>query len=109
MLKNAGRPWHPDQVSHARLAVISGLVLLAAAVVLSGGPFGDYAGASMPYQDPTPEMLHKQAAEVAALRHDLVTRLQISALAGPIGLTALSYGLWTWRNNRRSSETGTDQ
>jgi hypothetical protein len=55
----------------------------------------------MPYQHPTPEMLHKQDAEVAALRQDLVTRLQISALVGLFGLTALGYGLWRWRSKSR--------
>jgi hypothetical protein len=89
--------------------VISGLVLLAAAVVLPCGPLGDYAGASMPYQDPTPEMLHKQAAEVAALGHDLAVRLQVSALIGLVALAALGYGLWSWRGTRRSTDTETER
>ncbi|NJC71691.1 hypothetical protein HC031_18480 [Planosporangium thailandense] len=89
-------------MSRSRLALICGIVLVAAAFVIPCRLFGDYAGASMPYQDPTSEMLRKQAAEVAALRHELVTRLEISALVGVVGMTALGWGLWTRRQERRN-------
>src|SRR5438132_487236 len=52
-------------VTRFRLAALFGAVLVAAAGVLLCGVLGDQFAASLPYQDPTPEMLHQQAAQLA--------------------------------------------
>lgn len=94
-------------MSRPRLALIVGVVLVAAAFLLPCGALADHAGASMPYQDPTADMLQQQAAELAALRQQIVTRLQISSLIGLTGLAGIAYGLWVRRRNRRSIDQPT--
>ncbi|ROT31386.1 hypothetical protein EF879_17595 [Micromonospora sp. HM5-17] len=75
-----------------------GALLLVGACVLPCGPIGDKVGAMFPYQDPTPEMLRRQAAEVAEAHRVLVTRLWIAAGVAVAGLALLAYGIWRrWR------------
>jgi hypothetical protein len=87
-------------VLRARLALVGGVLLLVAACVLPCGPFLDEGAASIPYQDPTPEMLQKQDAEIAAAREALAIRLWITAAVALVGLAATAYGLWQWRRRR---------
>ncbi|GGM33168.1 hypothetical protein GCM10011608_17070 [Micromonospora sonchi] len=86
----------------ARLALTIGVVLFVASCVLPCGPLLDEIGASFPYQDPTPEMLEKQAAEIAAAEQALAARLQITVGVVLVGAAATAYGLWAWHRTRRS-------
>ncbi|MFI6757973.1 hypothetical protein ACIBF5_02335 [Micromonospora sp. NPDC050417] len=86
----------------ARVALILGVVFLLAACVLPCGPLNDELGASFPYQDPTPEMLQKQAVEIAQARQALAARLRITAVVAFVGLVATGYGLWRWSRTRRA-------
>jgi hypothetical protein len=76
-------------VSRIRAAYIFGTLLLVAACALPCASFVELSGSSMPYQDPTAEMIQEQAAEVTELEHQLVTRaliasgLAIAGLRGP--------------------------
>jgi hypothetical protein len=76
-------------VIRLRLVAILGAVLLLAAAVLLCGSLGDEFATSLPYQDPTPDLLHQQAVEMAAARHNTITRLWISGSLAIVGLTAL--------------------
>jgi hypothetical protein len=76
-------------VIRLRLIAILGAVLLGAATILLCGTIGDQFAASLPYQDPTPDMLQQQVADMATARHNAITRLWISAGLAIIGLTAL--------------------
>ncbi|MEO3746083.1 hypothetical protein [Plantactinospora sp. B5E13] len=84
-----------------RLALAAGALLVVGACVLPCGPLADEMGASFPYQDPTPEMLLRQAAEIAEARRVLVTRLWIAAGVAVVGLALLLYGIWRWRRRPR--------
>ena len=99
--------WHAGAMTGTRLAFITSLGLLIAACLLPCGTFAEWSGTSLPYQDPTPEMLQKQAEETAALEDALFVRLSISAALGLASLGAFGYGLRRWRGHRRSA--GQDQ
>jgi hypothetical protein len=86
----------------ARLAVILGSVLLVVACALPCLPFADLSGASLPYQDPTPDMLHKQAADIAAARTNFIISLLVSTILTLTGIGGVSYGIWTRRAKRRN-------
>jgi hypothetical protein len=86
--------------------MVLGFALLMTALILPCGPSADYAGASLPYQDPTPELLDRQAAEIAAIKHELVARFRVSALVALVGFAAIGYATWTWRRRRRRGGTG---
>jgi LPXTG-motif cell wall-anchored protein len=83
-----------------RLVVIGGMLFLVTACLLTCGPFAEWSGASMPYQDPTPEMLQQQTTEVEALRHTLLVRSAMSLVLGLAGLGAFGYLLWRRRRER---------
>jgi hypothetical protein len=84
-------------VSRLRIAYVAGTLLLVAACALPCASFAELSGASIPYQDPTPEMVQKQAAETAALEHQLVMRAWIGGALASAGLVALIYA----RRHRR--------
>jgi hypothetical protein len=85
----------------ARLALTAGIVLLVASCLLPCLPFFDVAGMSMPYQDPTPEMLAKQAADVAAAERRFTVHAAIAGVLAVLGLAALVYA-WKHRRPRRT-------
>jgi hypothetical protein len=64
-----------------------GWVLIALSVVLSCVAGSFYAGATMPYQDPTPEMLAQQAKDVRAAGIQML-------IGGTLGLACLVAGIW---------------
>jgi hypothetical protein len=84
-------------MSRARIACGVGAVLLPTAFALPCLTFADLAGNAVPYQDPTAQMLAKQAADDAALYAQLVTRLWIGGVLAVIGVAALVYA---WRHRR---------
>ncbi|MFJ8582061.1 hypothetical protein [Micromonospora sp. NPDC093277] len=88
-------------MSRARLALTAGVLLLVASCMLPCLPFLDLSGVSMPYQDPTPEMLEKQAADVAAAEHRLTVHTAIAGALALIGLAAFSYA-WKHRRSRKT-------
>jgi hypothetical protein len=90
-------------VTRAWTALAAGLVLLATAFVVPCLTFADWAANGLPYQDPTTEMLQKQAADDAALRSQLVTRLWIGGGLAALGVAALIYA---WRHRRGRSLLG---
>jgi hypothetical protein len=78
-------------VSRARLAFVVGIVLLVTACLTPCATFSELAGTSLPYQDPTAEMLQRQAAEVAALERRLGTLAWIAGGLAIAGLVLLIY------------------
>lgn len=90
-------------MSRARLALAAGLLLLVAACLLPCLPLLDMSGSSIPYQDPTPEMLEEQAADVAAAERRLAA---YAAIAGVLAVLALAAFVYAWKHRRH---TGTDR
>ncbi|MFC0004451.1 hypothetical protein [Micromonospora siamensis] len=88
-------------MSRARLATIVGILLLVAACLLPCVPFGDWAGGSLPPQDAPPDVLERQAAEIAAARHRLVLALAGAGVLAALGVAALVHG-----RRRRGGEPG---
>jgi hypothetical protein len=84
-------------MSRARLALAAGVLLLVAACLLPCFSFVLDAGSALPYQDPTPEMLAKQAAENAAAERRLAVFAVIGGILAVLGLIALVYA---WRHRR---------
>lgn len=80
-----------------RLAVAAGVLLIVASCLVPCAPFADYAADSLPYQDPTLEMLKKQAEQIAAAEHRLAVHAAIAGVLAVLGLAALIYA---WRNRR---------
>ncbi|WP_165949688.1 hypothetical protein [Micromonospora sp. KC207] len=52
---------------------------------------------SLPYQDPTPEMLEKQAADLAAAERRLAMCAAVADALALVGVAALAYA---WRRRR---------
>jgi hypothetical protein len=92
----------------APLARYAGIALFVVAILLPCVPFMDVGGYSMPYQDPTPDMLKQQAADVAAAEHRLAVAITISGVLGVCGLIALIYARRQDRS-RKASNQGPDQ
>ena len=88
-------------MSRARLAMTAGVLLLIASCLLPCLPFLDLSGISMPYQDPTPEMLEKQAADITAAEHRLAVHAAIAGALAVIGLAAFIYA-WKHRQTRKA-------
>jgi hypothetical protein len=78
-------------MSRTRLALTAGVILFVASCVLSSLAFLDLAETSMPYQDPTPEMLEKQAADIAAAERMFTVSTAIAGALALIGLAAFFY------------------
>jgi hypothetical protein len=91
------RLWQPVAMPRVRLAVTAAVLLLVVSCLVPCAPFADYAATSLPYQDPTPEMLKKQAAEIAAAEHRLAIHAAIAGVLAVLGLAALIYA---WKNRR---------
>lgn len=87
-------------MTRSRLFLAIGLVLLAVAAVVPLGTLGALAGTSLPYQDPTPQLLEQQAARIASLQRELAVRASISGvlLAG----SALTL-VHAWRRRRTTA------
>lgn len=92
-------------MTRARLSLIAGIVMIVAACVLPCWTFVALSAASLPYQDPTPEMLAEQAAEVSALERALVLDLSIAAVLALLGVLACVYG---FRRQRHRPSAGPD-
>lgn len=88
---------HAGPVKRAWLSTGAGVALVAVACVLPCWTFTDLAGAALPYQDPTPEMLAEQTAEVSQLQKTLMLQLSIAAPLTLLGALALIYGVRRWR------------
>ncbi len=88
-------------MSRGRLALTAGVLLLVASCMLPCLPFLELSGISMPYQDPTPEMLEKQATDIAAAEHRLAVHAAISGALALIGLAAFFYA-WKYRRSRKA-------
>lgn len=86
-------PCHADAVFRFRLAILAGLVLVAVACCLPTFTFLELSGTSLPYQDPTPDMLQQQASEVADLERELAVRLVIGAGLGAFGVALAVVGV----------------
>lgn len=84
-------------MSRARLALTAGILLLVTSCLLPCVPLAEVSGGSMPYQDAPPELLTKQAAEVAAAEHRLVVA---AAVAGALFVVALLAFWYAWRHRR---------
>jgi hypothetical protein len=67
-------------MARSRLALSAGILLLIASCLLPCLPLMDMAGNSMPYQDPKPEMVTKQAADISAAQHRLVVAAAIGGV-----------------------------
>jgi hypothetical protein len=78
-----------------RVAFPVGVLLLVGAFVLPCLSWLDLSAASLPYQDVSPDLAQKQAADMAALDRELGIRLWIGAAMAFLGLTALGYALGT--------------
>ena len=85
--------WHPGVVICAKIAVASSAVFLLAAILLPCGPFLRWSAASLPYQDPTPEMVKRQAAELADLERTLLVHIGISVVLALASLAAFGCAL----------------
>ena len=90
-------------MSRARLALTAGVLLLVASCMLPCLPFLDLSGISMPYQDPTPEMLEKQAADIAAAERRLAVYAAVAGALAVIGLAAVVYA-FTHRRSRKAGQ-----
>lgn len=88
-------------MTRARLSLITGIVLLSVACLLPCGVLAEWSGASLPYQDPTPDMLENQAAEVAILEKKLIVYVVVSGTLALLGICASAYGLRRGRAYRR--------
>jgi hypothetical protein len=86
-------------MTRVRLAVTVGVLLVLGSCVLACVPFLDLSADSLPYQDPTPEMVKKQAADIAAAEHKLAVHVWIAAALAVVGLAALIYA-WCRRKPR---------
>ena len=97
--------WQPTAMSRSRLISAAGTFPLLAACVLPCDPLADYVGNAMSYQDPTDKMLEQQAAQAAAIEHQLVIRTSIASVLAILGLTALIYALRLRRSRKTDPET----
>ncbi|MQA82850.1 MAG: hypothetical protein GEV10_31095 [Streptosporangiales bacterium] len=87
-------------MTRSRVFLAVGLVLLAVALVVPLGTLGALAGTSLPYQDPTPQLLDEQAARIASLQRDLAVRASISGILIAGSALTLVYA----RRRRRVSD-----
>ncbi|EWM66789.1 MULTISPECIES: hypothetical protein [unclassified Micromonospora] len=92
--------WEPVAMSRARLALTAGVLLLVASCMLPCLPFLDLSGISMPYQDPTPEMLEKQAIDIAAAERKLALYAATAGALAVVGLAAVIYAFRHRRSRR---------
>ncbi|MBB5829333.1 hypothetical protein [Micromonospora carbonacea] len=86
-------------MSRARLALSVGILLLLAACLLPCLPLFQVAGMSLPYQDPTPELLRQHAANVAAAERRLAVCVAVAGALALLGLVALALA-YAWRRRR---------
>lgn len=75
------------------------LVIVAACTPLE--PILNWASGGLPYQDPTEEMLAKQAAEQAAAARNAMFWLVVAGALAAIGVALLVAGIWGVRRTRR--------
>ncbi len=85
------------EMPRARLALTAGVLLLIASCLLPCLPLLDLSGVSMPYQDPTPGMIEKQTADIAAAEHRLALH---AAIAGALALLGLAAFFYAWKHRR---------
>ncbi|GAA4437707.1 hypothetical protein [Phytohabitans houttuyneae] len=88
-------------MSRSRLALNAVAILFVASCALSSLAFLDLAQTSMPYQDPTPEMLEKQAADIAAAERLFTVSTAIAGALALIGLAAFFH----FRKHRQTRTT----
>ncbi len=94
-----GGLWEPVVMSRSRVALSVGVLLLLASCLLPCLPLLQVAGTSLPYQDPTPEMLQQHAANVAAAERRLAVCAAVAAALALLGLAALVLA-YVWRRRR---------
>lgn len=82
-------------MSRVRLALAAGFFLLVAACLLPCFSFLGMSGSSLPYQDPTPEMLEQQATDVAAAEQRFV---MYAAVAGVLAVLAVVAFIYAWKH-----------
>jgi len=98
------RACHAGLVTRARFSVIAGVAMIVIGCALPWRTFGEWSAASLPYQDPTPEMVAEQAARVSALEQALLIELSVAVVLASLGVFACSYG---FRQRARSVGRGT--
>lgn len=81
------------------------MIVVACALPLR--TFLELSGTSLPYQDPTPDMVAEQAARIAALERALVFDLSIATLSASLGALAITYGLRRRRRRGAAPDTRT--
>ena len=77
-----------------------------AACCLPAVTFGQLAGTALPFQDPTPEMLERQAAESAARERRFIVSLVAGAVLAILGLPVALLGLRRIRARRPAAPSG---
>lgn len=82
-----------QDIRRYRLALTIGGILIAAAWVIPCHLFARLSGASLPYQDPTPQMLAAQAAQVDAVEHELTLWGPVAMAVALLGAVIVGYGL----------------
>lgn len=73
-----------------RARIIGWLLLTAAFAVGAVGLFW-YAGAGLPYQDPTPDLLERQAAELQVAQSLMLIGLGVSVVVA----------VWLWKSRQK--------
>jgi hypothetical protein len=84
--------WHSAAMARSRWARAAGILLLVAAGLLPA--IGLLGLGDLPDQDPTPEMLRKQAADQAVAEHRFAVTLVIGGVLALCGVLTLVYARW---------------